>query len=145
MVKFLINGEIYDPTKQTPLEKTLYENLNVIKGAKEKTDSLKEIERDLSYMVGVGKQIMDILGRYKKSPDSAVLSIVGLNDLYGDLKEIHKKTSSKYYKQLTEIYMKKIKLTLYAANAYLIEPQNAALAYEFQKKVSNVKIPNANA
>ncbi len=140
MPKFKIGSDIYE-LGETELEKNLYENLKVLgKAEKYKTQELsqiQEIKGTLSLLANFKKSIDDAMKNYKSSPQNAILTKVGLNDLYKQIEDYIGKTDSKYLKKLLQLYQNKIKVVYYAASIYLAEPQNAVAAEEFKKKIQN--------
>lgn len=138
MSLFKIGNETYDLGTQTELEKTLYENLKVIgeaeKYKKQELSTIQTAKRTLGTLAEFNKQINDAMQNYKKDPINAILTKIGLDDLYNNMENLIGKTDSPYLKKLLRIYQNKIGAVHYAVSVYLAEPQNAAVIDEFKKK-----------
>lgn len=139
MSKFKIGNETYDLSKQTELEKTLYEKLKVLgqaeKYKKQELSTIQTAKGTLGTLGEFNKQINDAMQNYKKDPVTAILTKIGLDNLYNNMENLIGKTDSPYLKKLLQIYQNKIGAVYYAVSVYLAEPQNAAAIDEFKKKI----------
>ncbi len=137
-MKFKIGSDTYN-LGETELEKSLYENLKVLgeaeKYKKQELSQIQGAKGTLSTLKGIKEKIDNAIKAYNQSPQAAILTKVDLDDTYKTIEGLIGKTDSQYIKEFLRLYQNKIRAIYYATSIYLTEPQNAAIADEFKKKI----------